>query len=467
MDPLTLDVAANGITDNEIADNAVTLPKIADGTAAGQLMQWDGTDWVLVDDSALTVTEQDGIVGNEVTNATDATLTLSGSGTAVDPLTLDVAANGITDNEIADNAVTLPKIADGTAAGQLMQWDGTDWVLVDDSALTVTEQDGIVGNEVTNATDATLTLSGSGTAVDPLTLDVAANGITDNEIADNAVTLPKIADGTAAGQLMQWDGTDWVLVDDSALTVTEQDGIVGNEVTNATDATLTLSGSGTAVDPLTLDVAANGITDNEIADNAVTLPKIADGTAAGQLMQWDGTDWVLVDDSALTVTEQDGIVGNEVTNATDATLTLSGSGTAVDPLTLDVAANGITDNEIADNAVTLPKIADGTAAGQLMQWDGTDWVLVDDSALDVVEEIVLTGRVASAAGTAGAYTETNPAITATSIIQLTVEQNPSNNPIIIQLTNQAAGSFSVLIQEFTGAGFVGTNADWQYIVVAP
>ena len=389
---LAEDIADDAITAAKIVDNAVTLTKLANGTAAGQLMQWDGTDWVLVDDSALTITETDGIIGNEVTDATDGTLTLSGTGVVGDEFTLGVSPLGITDTEIADNAVTLPKLADGNAAGQLMQWDGTDWVLIDDSALAITETDGIIGNEISDVADATLIRTGLGTTADPYLLGVNTSGISDNEIADNAVTLPKLADGNAAGQLMQWDGTDWVLIDDSALTITEIDGIIGNEVTDATDGTLTLSGTGVVGDEFTLGVSPLGITDTEIADNAVTLTKLANGTAAGQLMQWDGTDWVLVDDSALTITETDGIIGNEVTDATDGTLTLSGTGVVGDEFTLGVSPLGITDTEIADNAVTLTKLANGTAAGQLMQWDGTDWVLVDDSALTITETDGIIGN---------------------------------------------------------------------------
>ncbi|WP_156102269.1 hypothetical protein [Muricauda sp. MAR_2010_75] len=391
-DPYTLGVSTNGISDNEIANDAVTLLKLANGTTAGELMQWNGTDWVLVDPSTLTITEIDGIVGNEVTNATDGTLTRSGAGTLADPYTLGVSTNGISDNEIINDAVTLAKIANGTTAGELMQWNGTDWVLVDPSTLTITETDGIVGNEVTNATDGTLTRSGAGTLADPYTLGVSTNGISDNEIANDAVTLLKLANGTTAGELMQWNGTDWVLVDPSTLTITETDGIVGNEVTNATDGTLTRSGAGTLADPYTLGVSTNGISDNEIANDAVTLLKLANGTTAGELMQWNGTDWVLVDPSTLTITEIDGIVGNEVTNATDGTLTRSGAGTLADPYTLGVSTNGISDNEIINDAVTLAKIANGTTAGELMQWNGTDWVLVDPSTLTITETDGIVGN---------------------------------------------------------------------------
>ncbi|SHK78613.1 hypothetical protein SAMN04488007_3822 [Maribacter aquivivus] len=372
------ELAGSGLVDTDEQD-ASEVPY--DGTASGLTAT---TTQAALDELA-GITEIDGIIGNEVTAATDATLELSGTGTSADPLTLDVAALGIDTDELAAGAVTLPKLADGTAAGQLLQWDGTEWVYIQEADITatVTEIDGIVGNEVSAVADATLELTGTGTNADPLTLDVSALGIDTAELAAGAVTLPKMADGTTAGQLLQWDGTEWVYITEADIAVTEIDGIIGNEVSAVADATLELTGTGTNADPLTLDVSALGIDTAELAAGAVTLPKMADGTATGQLLQWDGTEWVYIleADITATITEIDGIIGNEITDvtATNTTLTRSGTGTNVDPYTIAVAENGITNNEIIDDAVTLAKLANGTTAGQLLQWDGTDWVYVSEA----------------------------------------------------------------------------------------
>ena len=67
----------------------------------------------------------------------------------------------------------------------------------------------------------------------------------------------------------------------------------------------------------------------------------------------------------------------------------------VSPYTLDIAANGITNAELADNAVQLENINDGTAIGQIIQWNGTNWVLVDAGVLDMDTQdlsIDATGR---------------------------------------------------------------------------
>ena len=242
--------------------------------------------------------------------------------------------------------------------------------------------------------------------------ELADGAVTTNKILDANVTRAKLEDGTTNGQLMQWDGTDWVLVDETSLNITETDGIVGNEVTDATlNGSLTLNGTGTQADPLTLDVLDGGIDTDELADGAVTTNKILDanvtrakfedGTTTGQLMQWDGTDWVLIDESALNITETDGIIGNEVTDATlNGSLALNGTGTQADPLTLDVLDGGIDTDELADGAVTTNKILDanvtrakledGTTNGQLMQWDGTNWILIDTPTVSEGDGITVT-----------------------------------------------------------------------------
>ncbi|MFV0541300.1 MAG: hypothetical protein ACK5MZ_08705, partial [Aestuariibaculum sp.] len=121
-------------------------------------------------------------------------------------------------------------------------------------------------------------------------------------------TYSNITSGLTANNVQS--AIDEIVADNT----TNLDRVIGNEVTNATDATLTRSGAGTDTDPYTLDVADGGITTDELADNAVTTDKIADGTADGQLLQWNGSDWVLVDDSALVITEVDGSVTNELSD---------------------------------------------------------------------------------------------------------------------------------------------------------
>jgi len=101
---------------------------------------------------------------------------------------------------------------------------------------------------------------------------------------------------------------------------TESDGIIGNEVTGNTDTTLVRNGAGTAVSPYTLAVDTNFI------------QKRVNGTCAAgsSIRAIDAAGNVTCDAS------NDDTVGNEVVGAGDTSLTLSGTGTKSDPLTLSV-----------------------------------------------------------------------------------------------------------------------------------
>lgn len=103
-----------------------------------------------------------------------------------------------------------------------------------------------------------------------------------------------------------------------------------------------------------IDVDAVG--SNEIAANAVGSSEIAAGAVGSSEI---GTAAVGSDEIAA-----DAVGASEI--ATDAV------GSA------EIAANAVNTAEIANDAVTLDKIAqDGAATGDLLQWDGTDWVHVD------------------------------------------------------------------------------------------
>src|SRR5690606_5641071 len=131
------------------------------------------------------------------------------------------------------------------------------------------------------------------------------------------------------------------------------------------DTTVDLSGYLDNTDSQTLS-----ITDGQLGipgGNTVALPT-ADGTetkvTAGANVSVSGEGSIsrpyIV--GVASVNDADAIVGNEVTGATNGTLTRSGSGTTGSPYTLHVATGGITANELDDNAVTSDKIVDGTIA---------------------------------------------------------------------------------------------------------
>ncbi|WP_425593867.1 beta strand repeat-containing protein, partial [Maribacter stanieri] len=237
--------------------------------------------------------------------------------------------NNVIDNDnIINNSITLEDLnQNGATNGQVIKWDETlnaglgAWAVANDNTggtgSTVTSDDNTISGDgvntslqikddgVTSTQIADGTISATDLALGAVGTDNILDGtISSIDIANKNITLEKMADGTAAGQLLQWDGTNWVYITEADITatVTEVDGIIGNEVSVAADATLVLSGAGTNADPLALDVAPLGIDTAELAAGAVTLPKMADGTAAGQLLQWDGTNWVYITEADITAT---------------------------------------------------------------------------------------------------------------------------------------------------------------------
>ena len=114
------------------------------------------------------------------------------------------------------------------------------------------------------------------------------------------------------------------------------------------------------------------------------------------------------------------------------------------------------------------KSNDGTLAGNSSTEYPTEQA-VKTYVDNVAVEVALSGQVLSTSSVStGLYTISNAAITTSSIIQLTVEENVSGDAILIQLVTQNNGDFSVRIYEFTGGGPPTlADANWQYIVINP
>ncbi|MDP2528101.1 hypothetical protein Q8W31_18620, partial [Maribacter dokdonensis] len=254
------------------------------------------------------------------------------------------------------------------------------------------------------STNSTIDITGGDDSVfKDVTLDVADNAITTDKIAAGAVESTDIAADAVNAATINADVAGAGLAQNATTGALEVDeAAIADGTISSTNNTIDITGGDDSVfKDVTLDVADDAITTDKIAagavetsdisDDAVALEKLANGTANGQVMQWNGTDWTLVDLGSVTVTENDGVIGNEVVNGTDGTLVRSGAGTTVSPFTLDVAADGITNAEIADNAINTENItdgsvgtadlADGNNAGEMIQWNGTDWEYIDPSTL--------------------------------------------------------------------------------------
>ncbi|PWL37494.1 hypothetical protein DKG77_16085, partial [Flagellimonas aquimarina] len=277
----SVDIQEGSITGLQLQDATISFDKLADGINTGELLQWNGAEWILIDETGLTVTEIDGVVGNEILNAADGTLIRTGAGSDIDPFVLDVSVGGITNVEIGADAVTSDKILDGEVNTNDIANDAINNAKMDDDAI--------------------------GT----------------NEIIDDAVTRDQInANVAGIGLVQAVDGS--LEVDVTAIT--------GDGDITSTDGTIAFVG--TTTDALFEDVSF------DVADNAITNLKMADNAI--------GTNEII--DDAVTTTK---ILDANVTNAKldKANIPLSGFGAATANVTMgSFQINNLLDPTLAQDA---------------------------------------------------------------------------------------------------------------------
>ena len=375
--PYTLAVSENGITTKHINNQSITMKKLSQ-EIIDQMMNdnfvFDYHNPVLKERIVSLIREykQDSIVGNEVVGATDNSLTRSGNGTEKAPYTLAVSENGITAKHLKNQSVTMDKLSH-----EIINQLGNDNIVFDYNNPTLKERivslilendkDGVIGNEVVDAIQGEgLIRSGTGTAESPYRLGIAKGGVTTDKIADKSVTFGKLSETTIlelkeliAGVNNQ-ELKNWIV---NLIFEHDKDNIAGNEVVGATDNSLTRSGSGTEKAPYTLAVSENGITTQHLKNQSVTMGKLSNEVIEEIMKErfvFDYNNPTLKEKivSLILENDKDGVIGNEVVGATDASLTRSGSGTEKAPYTLAVSPNGITTQHIKNQTVTAEKLSE-------------------------------------------------------------------------------------------------------------
>ncbi len=143
--------------------------------------------------------------------------------------------------------------------------------------------------------------------------------------------------------------------------------LTGDGTISSSDLTVT-GGANAALNNVTLEIAAGAVGTTELADNSVTsakivngtiatadiandavsLAKLANGTTSGQMMRWNGSDWVLVQESANEVSNTAIDVDGDGTNETNLQQVVS----AIAPITAK-AARIFYPPSIAINATAL------------------------------------------------------------------------------------------------------------------
>ena len=155
--------------------------------------------------------------------------------------------------------------------------------------------------------------------------------------------------GTAAGQILEWDGFGWIPGTDNNTTYT---GSTSVALSGTSFQRAALTGDVTApVNSNATTISNNAVTTAKLADNSVTSAKIVDGTiVAGDIANNAITSAKILDG---TIVAAD-IANNAVTSA-------------------KIADGTIVAADIANNTITIDKIVGGTAASStaFLRGDGT------------------------------------------------------------------------------------------------
>lgn len=338
----------------------------ADTAPAGQTVNvtstgyyyFDGSVWIKSASDSGSGSDADGVIGNEVLNATpNGGLVRAGIGTTADPYTLGLTA--------------------GTTAGDLMTWNGTAWI--PNAAQNIYNTNGsLTSFRTLNLNSHSLLFTGQNQS----TL-FAEDGVTQSGLTGPAVIKLQAADVNGNGETtrfaIQANEDDYVSLysngESKGITIETADTTGPSFIEFRTttgpgnNQRMLITGSGNTgintnypsekldlngisrIRQLPLDGSTNAINTNSSGnassaqDQTFTATRTVVADANGVLGSVIGLPLT---------TEVDGVIGNEVLNATNnGGLVRAGGGTAASPYTLGLIA--------------------GSNNGDVMTWNGTAW----------------------------------------------------------------------------------------------
>ncbi|MDR2221165.1 MAG: hypothetical protein LBE34_00340 [Flavobacteriaceae bacterium] len=384
----TKHIVAGAVTTEKIAEENVTAAKIKGGVAKQLLITNDGgkAEWV---DASNAIIEEI-IQANEsitlLTDNNDGTFTYKNEKNIVEG-SEGVMFNANTlriENLVPGKYVFYDKFNDIPLATIDIQQTIIDNIIELLKEVNVKEEiyKTIAAQGKKVSTDASLSVTGGDQAVlNPMTISLRDGGVTTTKITSTVQ-----GNNAVEGTVLTADGQGNVAFKSLVDVASTQ----GKAITS-TGKSLEIVGNKAALQNLNIDVASEGIKTNHIAAKAVTVNKIGTTESAGKVLTSNGTGGAEFQSLGQVI----GDSGKAITAGPAIKIT-GGEHAVLNDVELDIEKGGITEEKLAENAVTTTKIKNrsvtaekivGEKAKQILGTDDsgiTKWMDIEDDILKLL-----------------------------------------------------------------------------------